>query len=148
MLELTYAAFGLELYISRWQEPDVGHLLFFWFSFGRCWYNLGNIAALKLGIRTDRPDRLHFHQLIVKLLKYVCWGAKNDILREPVCYNYSHTLISIPQLLGVVLWDQYGYSLVGASVGLLFVLTYLLGINLAKKPFIASKWKHKIIRVG
>ena len=42
-------------------------------------------------------------------------------------------LISTPQILGVLLWDDLKASVVSTvGMGLLFVMTYLLGIRIAK----------------
>ena len=42
-------------------------------------------------------------------------------------------LISVPQILGVLLWDNFAATVwCTIAVGLLFVATYLLGISVAK----------------
>ena len=43
-------------------------------------------------------------------------------------------LISVPQLLGVLFWDDFPTTVwCTLGVGILFVLTYVLGINTAKR---------------
>ena len=90
------------------QEPDVSPfailLIFFWPVADTIWAIL---RRLKLGIRTDRPDRLHFHQLIMRLLEIRLLGRKKRHIANPFATIILIPFISIPQLLGVVLWDQY-----------------------------------------
>ena len=48
-------------------------------------------------------------------------------------------LISTPQLLGVLFWDNYKISVLSAAgMGLLFLITYLAGIAVAKRGRVTS----------
>ena len=43
-------------------------------------------------------------------------------------------MISAPQVLGVLFWNDFRASVVStAGMGLLFIVTYLFGISLAKR---------------
>ena len=87
---------------------------------------------------TDLPDRLHFHQLAMRFLEIRFFGRER---REIVIRGHSDTvpLISAPQVLGVLFWDNFQASLVStASMGLIFLTTYLIGIAVAKRGRVTS----------
>ena len=87
----------------------------------------------KLGNPTDRPDRLHFHQLALRFLEIRFFGRDRRNLLNPLSTLLLVPLISVPQVIGVLFWDNFATA-VWATVGisLLFIATYLLGISLAK----------------
>ncbi len=88
----------------------------------------------KLGNPTDRPDRLHFHQLAMRFLEIRFFGRDKRSIVNPISTLILIPMVSTPQFLGVLFWDNYNATvLCTIGVGLLFVLTYLTGINLAKK---------------
>ena len=75
-------------------------------------------------------DRLHFHQL-VRFLKLGFLEDKK--IANPVATLVLIPLITTPQILGILFWDNFGASvLCTICVGLLFVVTYLMGITIAK----------------
>ena len=87
----------------------------------------------KLGTPTDRPDRLHFHQLTMRLLEIRVFGRDKREIANPVATLILTPLISAPQVLGVLFWNDFKASLVStAGMGLLFVITYLVGLTVAK----------------
>lgn len=89
----------------------------------------------KLGNPTDRPDRLHFHQLAMRFIEIRFFGKDKKHIVNPVSTVLLVPLISAPQVMGVLFWDDFVatvWSTLGA--GLLFVTTYLLGISIAKRP--------------
>ena len=48
-------------------------------------------------------------------------------------------MISIPQLLGVLYWDNFQATVwCTLGVGFLFIFTYLIGISMAKSARIAN----------
>jgi len=88
----------------------------------------------KLGNPTDRPDRLHFHQLAMRFLEIRFLGRDRREIANPVATLTLIPLISAPQVMGVLFWDNFKASVVStAGMGLLFVLTYLVGIAAAKR---------------
>ena len=88
----------------------------------------------KLGNPTDRPDRLHFHQLAMRYLEIRFVGRGRRKLANSVATLILAPMISAPQILGVYLWDNYEATVVATVLmGLLFTGTYMLGISLAKK---------------
>ena len=88
----------------------------------------------KLGNPTDRPDRLHFHQLAMRFLEIRFFGRDKRFLANPTATIILTPLISAPQILGVLFWSDFRKTvLITVIMGLLFILAYLFGINLAKK---------------
>ena len=88
----------------------------------------------KLGNPTDRPDRLHFHQLAMRFLEIRFFGRDRREVANPFATLILTPLISAPQVLGVLFWDNFKASVVStAGMGLLFIMTYLVGIAAAKR---------------
>ena len=88
----------------------------------------------KLGTPADRPDRLHFHQLAMRFLEIRFFGREGRQIANPIATLILAPLISVPQMLGVLFWDDFGTTVFcSLAVGVLFILTYLSGINMAKR---------------
>ena len=52
---------------------------------GRWQYRFGYLAPVEVGKPTDRPDRLHFHQLAMRFLEIRFFGRKEEKL--PISSN-------------------------------------------------------------
>lgn len=88
----------------------------------------------KLGIPTDRPDRLHFHQLVMRFLEIRFFGRDKRNFANPLATMILIPLISAPQVLGVLFWYDFTSTVwITLCISVLFIATYLLGINWAKK---------------
>lgn len=93
----------------------------------------------KLGSPADRPDRLHFHQLAMRFLEIRFLGRNRREITNPLATLTLIPLISSPQVLGVLFWDNFKASVWSTlSVGLIFIMTYLVGIALAKRGHITN----------
>lgn len=87
----------------------------------------------KLGSPTDRPDRLHFHQLAMRFFQIRFFGRDRRNFVNPITTLALVPFISAPQVLGVLFWDNFLATVYSSvSVGVFFVVSYLLGINMAK----------------
>ena len=87
----------------------------------------------KLGNPTARPDRLHFHQLLMRFLEIRFFGRRQRRLVNPLTTIVLAPLISAPQILGVMFWDNLPVTIYcNVGIGILFVSSYLIGINIAK----------------
>jgi len=114
---LTVSPFAI-LLIFFWPVADTG--LAIW----RRW---------KLGNPTDRPDRLHFHQLAMRFLEIRFFGRDRRKISNPIATLVLVPFISVPQILGVLFWNNFLATVWCAIVSsLLFVTTYLIGIKTAK----------------
>ena len=88
----------------------------------------------KLGNPTDRPDRLHFHQLTMRFLEIRFFGRERREIANPLATLILIPFISIPQVLGVLFWDDFVATVCCTmGVAIVFVATYLIGINVAKR---------------
>ena len=88
----------------------------------------------KLGNPTDRPDRLHFHQLAMRFLEIQFFGRDRREIANPMATLILTPLISAPQVLGVLFWNDFETTVwctLGGSI--VFVATYLAGIRVAKR---------------
>ena len=93
----------------------------------------------KLGNPTDRPDRLHFHQLAMRFLEIRFFGRSRREIVNPLATLILIPLISAPQVLGVLFWNNFKASILSAAgMGLLFLITYLTGIAVAKRGRVPS----------
>ena len=112
-------------------SPFAIFLIFFWpiadtlLSIWRRW---------RLKKNAVQPDRLHFHQLVMRFLEIRFLGRDKRNVANPIATIVLVPAISFPQAIGVIFWNNFVASAVGALfVGSLFLCTYFVGINLAKK---------------
>lgn len=88
----------------------------------------------KLGNPTDRPDRLHFHQLAMRFLEIRFFGRDRRHLANPIATLILVPFISVPQILGVLFWNDFTATVWFAlSASLLFTVTYIVGVKTAKR---------------
>lgn len=88
----------------------------------------------KLGNPTDRPDRLHFHQLTMRFLEIRLFGRDKRHITNPLATIIIIPLISVPQILGVLFWNESAITIwITFVIGLIFVATYNFGLHIAKK---------------
>ena len=89
----------------------------------------------KMGSPADRPDRLHFHQLAMRFLEIRFFGRDKRKIVNPLATVILVPMISTPQILGVIFWNDFASTVYATiCVGLLFVVTYVVGIKIAKRP--------------
>ena len=88
----------------------------------------------RLGNPADRPDRLHFHQLVMRFLEIRFFGRDRREIANPLATLILIPLISVPQVLGVLFWDDFKATVWSSLlIAIVFVATYLTGIHIAKK---------------
>ena len=78
-------------------------LIFFWPVGDTC---LAIWRRLKLGNPTERPDRLHFHHVAMRLLEIRFLGRAKRHLANPIATILLIPFISIPQFLGVFYYSN------------------------------------------
>ncbi len=87
----------------------------------------------KLGNPADRPDRLHFHQLAMRFLEIRFFGRRRRHVVNPISTAVLAPLISVPQFLGVIYWNNLKTTvLLTCLMTLIFMGTYFLGVRAAK----------------
>ena len=80
----------------------------------------------RAGRPIGQPDRLHFHQLVMRGLEIILLGRKRRKLSNPLTVIVLLPCIAAPVLAGVVFWDrpiEAGTALLAFSI--LFVLSYV-----------------------
>ena len=86
------------------------------------------------GKATDQPDRLHYHQLVMRALEIFWLGRDRRRIANPLATLIMMPFISGPVVAGVLLWDNnagaFGVVIVFA---VLFVGSYFLGMRLAAR---------------
>ncbi|MGG7645480.1 glycosyltransferase family 4 protein [Rhodovulum sp. YNF3179] len=81
----------------------------------------------------DQPDRLHYHQLVMRALEILWLGRDKRHLANPLATVVMMPLIIAPVASGVILWDSplaAFLAFVGYAVS--FALSYVLGLRLAQ----------------
>ena len=120
------------LLINQSEEisPFAIFLIFFWpvadtgLAIWRRW---------KLGNPADRPDRLHFHQLAMRFLEIHFFGRRRRNIVNPISTVVLVPLISVPQLLGVIYWNNLKATILWSCFILVFFMgTYFMGVRAAK----------------
>ncbi|MCE6967121.1 MraY family glycosyltransferase [Cereibacter sphaeroides] len=88
----------------------------------------------RAGRRSDEPDRLHFHQLVMRALEILVFGRGARHLANPLTTLLLIPMIAAPVLTGVLLWNQPLAAFTAlAAFAALFVATYLAGMTLAAR---------------
>lgn len=84
--------------------------------------------------RPDQPDRLHFHQLVMRFIEIRFFGRAKRRLANPVATVILLPFVMFPQIIGVVFWNNFSISLWSVVImTALFLTTYLLSIKIAKR---------------
>ena len=84
--------------------------------------------------RADHPDRLHFHQLVMRFFEIRFLGRNRRRLTNPVTTIFLLPFIAAPQIMGVMFWNNFEVSIL-LSIGMiiLFFVTYIFGLSFTKR---------------
>ena len=86
------------------------------------------------GKRTDQPDRLHFHQLVLRFLEIRFFGRKHRRIVNPIATLVVVPCAIAPQIFGVMFITNDTAAKASVLVfGLLFVGAYVFGVRCAGK---------------
>lgn len=84
------------------------------------------------GRPTDQPDRLHFHQLALRMIEIRWLGRNNRRLANPITTLVLIPLFVAPQIAGVLLMTSHSAAMLASVLfALLFACTYLIGMKSA-----------------
>ena len=75
----------------------------------------------QMGARADRPDRLHFHQLTMRVLEIKFFGRRKRNISNPLATCILVPFVSVPQLLGVIFAREPTMSFI-----IIFLISLLL----------------------
>ena len=85
------------------------------------------------GRPSDKPDRLHFHQLMMRALEISLVGRRRRALANPLATAFIVPMAAAPMLAGAVLSDSNAWAFAALFVfAVLFFVTYNLGIRWAR----------------
>ena len=88
---------------------------------------------MKLSSSASRPDRLHFHQLVMRFLEIRILGRHRRHFSNPLATFIIAPLIVAPQICGLVFaFDHFAAVVSSILFSLVFVTTYAFGIYLSK----------------
>ncbi|KPP98462.1 MAG: UDP-N-acetylmuramyl pentapeptide phosphotransferase/UDP-N-acetylglucosamine-1-phosphate transferase [Rhodobacteraceae bacterium HLUCCA12] len=82
----------------------------------------------------SQPDRLHYHQFVMRALEVVWLGRGSRHVANPLATTVLMPLVATPVLLGVAFWNNTqaaAIALIACSIA--FVASYVAGIRLAPK---------------
>lgn len=105
-------------------------LLFFW-PLADTFFSI--YRRKRAGRPIGQPDRLHYHQLVMRGLEIMVLGRKRRKLSNPLTVIVLSPCIAAPVLAGVLFWDkpiEAGVALLAFSI--LFVLSYVWGVKAAQ----------------
>lgn len=106
-------------------------LIFFWPVADTC---LAIWRRKRKNRRAYKPDRLHFHQLVMRFLEIRFLGRSRRRISNPIATIILFPFVAVPQILGAVFWNNFAMALFSVIImSLLFFCTYLLGIHFAQK---------------
>ena len=81
-----------------------------------------------------RPDRMHFHHVVMRAFEILVLRKKNRAVSNPAATLILLPLIATPSALGVVLWNHNLLAFEASLFfGLVFVGTYRAVVGLAKR---------------
>lgn len=118
-----------------WNAPNVTPfavlLIFFWPMADTF---LAISRRLYSGKPIAEPDRLHFHQLVMRGVEIVLLGRKKRRLANPLATLFTAPFILAPMGTGVLLAFDKGLAAMGCAVfAAIFITTYKIGMWLAPK---------------
>lgn len=132
---LSWIAFLL-LYKSPDVTPWALLLIFFWPLADTF---LAIYRRRQAGRPTDQPDRLHFHQLVMRTLEISKLGRNTRHITNPLSTMIMVPMFTAPSVVGALLWNQP--ALAALALGLftgLFLATYAVGMQVARSCRIKS----------
>lgn len=118
-----------------WNAPNVSPfailLIFFWPVADTL---LAISRRVSLGKPIAQPDRLHFHQLVMRGVEIVLLGRKKRRIANPLATLFTMPFIFAPMIAGVMLALDLGKSVTACVMfAAIFVTTYKMGMRLAPK---------------
>ena len=85
------------------------------------------------GRPSDKPDRMHFHQLVMRALEISLVGRRRRALANPLATAFIVPMAASPMLAGVLMSDSNAGSFAALFVfAILFFVAYNLGIRWAR----------------
>ena len=91
----------------------------------------------RLSSPADRPDRLHFHQLVMRFLEIRLLGRNRRTLANPLATLTIAPLIVAPQICGLLFAFEHASAILASALfSIIFFATYILGMRLARRSHV------------
>jgi UDP-GlcNAc:undecaprenyl-phosphate/decaprenyl-phosphate GlcNAc-1-phosphate transferase len=118
-----------------WNAPDVSAfamlLIFFWPIADTL---LAITRRLSLGKPIAQPDRLHFHQLVMRGVEIVFLGRKKRRIANPLAALFTLPFVFAPMIAGVMFALDRGAAAMACGLfAVIFIATYKTGMWIAPK---------------
>lgn len=97
-------------------SPWAALLIFFW-PVADTLFTI--LRRLSQGSKIDHPDRLHFHQVVLRTLEIAWVGRHNRTIANPLATMLMLPFFAVPVCLGVAFWNQNG------SAGWAFLVAFV-----------------------
>jgi UDP-GlcNAc:undecaprenyl-phosphate GlcNAc-1-phosphate transferase len=89
---------------------------------------------LSLSKPIAQPDRLHFHQLVMRGVEIVLLGRKQRRVANPLATLFTLPLVFAPMIAGVMFALDRGAAAIACGLfAVIFIATYKTGMWLAPK---------------
>ena len=116
------------------RQPEISAfavlLVFFWPVADTC---LAIWRRVVLSTPHDRPDRLHYHQLVMRFLEIRILGRNSRARSNPIATLILMPLIAVPQVVGVMFITNHLSAILAVCIfAFIFAASYLLGMKLAR----------------
>jgi UDP-GlcNAc:undecaprenyl-phosphate/decaprenyl-phosphate GlcNAc-1-phosphate transferase len=117
-----------------WHEPDISAfailLVFFWPMADTL---LAIWRRLSKGKAVSCPDRLHFHQLVMRGIEITLIGRASRSFSNPLTTVVILPMALAPMGVAVLYWSSVGMTASAVlAFGVMFVSTYILGLRWAR----------------
>ena len=94
----------------------------------------------RLSNPADRPDRLHFHQLVMRFLEIRLLGRNRRTLANPLATLIVAPLIVAPQICGLLFAFEHASAILASVLfSIIFFATYILGMRLARRSHVVMR---------
>jgi UDP-GlcNAc:undecaprenyl-phosphate GlcNAc-1-phosphate transferase len=118
-----------------WNAPNVSPfamlLILFWPTADTL---LAITRRLSLGKPVAQPDRLHFHQLVMRSIEIVLLGRKKRQIANPLATLFTLPFTFAPMIAGVMFALDNGAAAMACGLfAVIFVATYKAGMWIAPK---------------
>ena len=91
----------------------------------------------RLSNPADRPDRLHFHQLVMRFLEIRLLGRNRRAIANPLATLIIAPMIVAPQICGLLFaFDHASAVLASVVFSFIFFATYILGMRVARRSHV------------
>ena len=92
---------------------------------------------MRLASPADRPDRLHFHQLVMRFLEIRLLGRNRRAIANPLATLIMAPLIVVPQICGLLFAFEHAYAVLTTVVlAVIFFASYIIGMRLARRSHV------------